>query len=69
MAQGKFLTGAFNLAAQVFDRMQAAVIISTEDRDNFIRNMVTLLVEERLALAVYRPEALIYGTLTAKVAP
>jgi HK97 family phage major capsid protein len=69
MAPGKFLTGAFSLAAQIFDRMQAAVIISTEDRDNFIRNMVTLLVEERLALAVYRPEALIYGTLTAKVAP
>lgn len=65
MAAGNFLTGALQYAAQVFDREEAAVAISTEDSDNFQKNMVTLRAEERLALAVYRPEALIKGTFAA----
>jgi HK97 family phage major capsid protein len=59
----KFLTGAFRLGAQIFDRMSMEVLISTEDQDNFVRNMITIRAEERLALAVYRPAAFIYGTL------
>ena len=64
MTQNLFLTGAFKMAAQVFDREDANVLISTEDRDNFVKNMVTLLAEERLALAVYRAAALIKGNFT-----
>lgn len=63
MAVDKFLTGAFQLGAQVFDRWQARVEIATENEDDFVKNMVTMLCEERLALAVYRPEAFIYGDL------
>lgn len=63
MTVDKFLVGAFRLGAQIFDRETASVLISTEDRDNFIKNMVTLLAEIRLALAVYRPEAFIKGDL------
>jgi HK97 family phage major capsid protein len=59
----KFLTGAFQLGAQVFDRWQARVEIATENEDDFVKNMVTVLCEERLALAVYRPQAFIYGDL------
>jgi HK97 family phage major capsid protein len=58
----KFLVGAFMLGAQIFDREDAMVEISTEDSDNFRRNLATLRGEERLALAVYRPESFIYGT-------
>jgi HK97 family phage major capsid protein len=61
MNSDEFLVGAFQLGAQIFDRMDAAVELSTEDDDNFRRNMVTIRAEERLALAIYRPEAFVTG--------
>ena len=60
----KFLTGAFNMAAQIFDAEDASIEVGFEN-DDFTRNLLTILCEERLALAVYRPEAFIYGTLQA----
>ncbi|TDW65357.1 HK97 family phage major capsid protein [Novosphingobium sp. PhB55] len=58
---GEFTVGAWARAAQLFDRMQSQVLVSTEDSDNFRKNMVTLLSEERLAFTVYRPEAFVDG--------
>lgn len=57
----EFLVGAFNMAAQVFDRLELEVLLSTENSTDFEKNMVTIRAEQRLALAVYRPEALVYG--------
>lgn len=57
-----YLVGAFRMGAQVWDRESASVQISTENKDNFTKNMVTILAEERLALTVYRPEAFVKGT-------
>ncbi|HAK6620015.1 TPA: phage major capsid protein [Salmonella enterica] len=62
--KGKFLTGAFNAGAQIFDREDANVVISTENADDFEKNMISIRCEERLALAVKRPESFIYGSFT-----
>lgn len=61
---GTYLVGAFKLGAQIFDRMAIEVLISTENEDDFIKNMLTIRGEERLALAVYRPAAFVTGTFT-----
>jgi len=66
--EGKFLTGAFNSAAQIFDREQANVVISTENATDFEDNMISVRCEERLALFVYRPEAFVYGEFTGAAA-
>jgi HK97 family phage major capsid protein len=58
MTVDKFLTGAFNMAAQIFDRQDSTVEVSTEDQDNFVKNKVTIRAEKRLALAIYRPAAI-----------
>lgn len=61
MDAGDYLVGAFGQAAQGWDREDVNVTVSTEDRDNFVKNMVTILCEERVGLTVYRPEALVKG--------
>lgn len=65
IVQDQFLVGAFSLAAQIYDRMGIEVLVSTENDKDFENNMVTIRAEERLAFAVYRPEAFVTGDLTA----
>ena len=60
---GTFLTGAFKYAVQIFDRMAIEIMMSTENVDDFERNMISIRAEERLALVVKRPGALITGNL------
>lgn len=64
MTSGQFLVMNGSMAAQIWDRQSASVELSREDSDNFRKNMVTLLAEERLALTVYRPSALIKGVFS-----
>lgn len=63
MTAGTFLTGAFKYGAQIFDRMSIELLISTENNDDFEKNMITMRAEERLALVVKRPAAFITGSL------
>lgn len=62
IASGTFLVGAFAMGAQIWDRMDAQMLLSFENSDNFVKNMATLLVEERLALSVYRSSAFVAGS-------
>lgn len=64
---GEFLIGAFQMAAMIWDRQDAVVELSTEDSDNFQKNLVTIRAEERLALTVFRPESFIYGDFDEEV--
>jgi HK97 family phage major capsid protein len=63
MTAGSFLVGAFKYACQIFDRMAIEILISTENNDDFEKNMLSIRGEERLAFIVKRPLALITGTL------
>ena len=65
MPSGQFLVGALETAAQIFDRQQVTFELSTENADDFEKNMATARIEERLALAVYRPESIVTGTFEA----
>ncbi|MDT9643561.1 phage major capsid protein [Pseudomonas sp. JV245A] len=64
-AQGTFTVGGFDLASQVWDRMDATIEVSNQDRDNFVKNMLTILCEERLTVTHYRPTAIIKGAFAA----
>ena len=62
MPEGTFLTGAWGLGAQLYDRAQATIRISDQHADYFVRNALAILAEQRLALAVKRPESFVKGT-------
>ena len=64
MTAGDYLVGAFAMAAQGWDREDVNVTVSTENKDNFVKNMVTILCEERVGLTIFRPEALVTGDFT-----
>lgn len=68
MPEGEFLVGAFRLGAQLWDREQANIRVAEQHADLFIKNGVAILAEERLALAIYRPEAFVYGEFDAPTA-
>jgi HK97 family phage major capsid protein len=60
---GEFIVSDTNAFSTVYDRMQASVALSTEDGDNFRKNMVTVRAEARLAHAIERELAARKGTL------
>lgn len=64
MTAGKFMVGAFDMAAQVWNRQGTVVEMSEADDTNFQKNLVTVRAEARLALAIYRPASIQYGNLT-----
>ncbi|AKL88301.1 putative capsid structural protein [Gordonia phage GMA6] len=62
IAEGSWLTGAFGIGAQLYDRQVASIRIAEQHADFFVRNAIAILAEERLALAVKRPESFVKGT-------
>lgn len=65
--KGNFLAGDMALGCQLFQRQGLAIELFDQDRDNVVRNLITIRVEERHAFCVYRPDAFVYGNFaTAK---
>ena len=58
----EFLFGAFNLGAYLLDREDANVRFSDSHKDFFTSNQVAVLAEERLGMAVRRPQAFTKGS-------
>lgn len=69
MIAGDFLVGNFRNGATVYNRMGVEVLISTENSDDFEKNLATMRAEERVALAVKRPGAFRKGTFNTILAP
>ncbi len=57
MTVGNFLVGSFTGHCLLVDREDINVQIATQNEDDFIKNMVTVLVEERLALCIFNAQA------------
>ncbi|AWI32700.1 phage major capsid protein [Streptomyces tirandamycinicus] len=64
MPDGKYLLGSFGMGAQLYDRENVSVTVSSENSDNFERGVLTFRADERLALEVSRPESFVIGTWT-----
>jgi HK97 family phage major capsid protein len=62
-----FLVGDSSQAI-IRSREKASVLLSSEYSDNYVRNMVTALAEERFGLQTLRPDAFVYGSLTSSPA-
>ena len=62
---GTFLVGSGNpVACEIRDRQEMTVEISTEHSDYFVRNLVAVRAEKRMALLTKRPASFVSGTFT-----
>jgi HK97 family phage major capsid protein len=58
---GDFLVGAFPGQCALFDRATVTVEIAFQNEDDFVRNLVTIRAEERVAFALFVPQAFVVG--------
>jgi HK97 family phage major capsid protein len=61
ITSGSFLVGNFQMA-EIFDRQDAVIDMSTDYDDYFVKNKVAIRAEERLTVIVRRTTAFIKGT-------
>ena len=60
VSQGTCYVGAFKVGASVVRKNNGVIVdIANQNEDDFIKNLITILIEERLALAVRRPAAFV----------
>ena len=65
ISSGTFLAGSGNaVASEIRDRMEMQIEISTEHSDYFVKNLVAVRAEKRVALIVKRAASYITGTFT-----
>jgi HK97 family phage major capsid protein len=56
---GEGFVGDFTRGARIFQKADATLRFSTENVDNFVKNVTTVLVEERIALADFYPDSFV----------
>jgi HK97 family phage major capsid protein len=65
ISNGTFLVGSGDpVAAEIRDRMEMQVEISTSHADFFVKNQLAIRAEKRLALVCKRPASFLTGTFT-----
>jgi HK97 family phage major capsid protein len=67
MTEGDFLLHARN-AAQAFFKKELTIEFSNQNEDNFVKGMVTVRAQKRLALPIYKPTAILTGDFTVALA-
>ena len=65
---GDFFVGDLALGSQLFVRQGVTLEFFEQDADNVTKNFVTVRVEERIALAVYTSQSIVYGSFAAALA-
>ena len=68
MAVADFLVGDFAMGAQIWDRKSANIKFYDQDEDNAQLNLITAIIEERLALVTYQSTAFVFGDFTSALA-
>jgi hypothetical protein len=63
-----FTVGDFRGAAQLFMRQGLEILASTEDQDNFVKNLVTIRAELRAVQAIYATAAFVTGDFSTAIA-
>lgn len=65
MTEGSFIVGDFRMAAEIKERSGVTLNYYAQDADNVQKGLITIGIEERIALANYRPNAFVTGTFAA----
>lgn len=68
MTVDNFLVGAFKYGANLYDRMAVEVLLSSENADDFEKNLMTMRCEERIGLGVKRTYAFTKGVFSTLIA-
>jgi HK97 family phage major capsid protein len=64
LASGKALVGAGKLGATVFDKIGSySIKVSDQHNDNFVKNVLVVRAEKRVALAIWRPSLFVDVTV------
>lgn len=50
------LVGSWSMGATLFDRMSTRIVVGNQHSDYFVNNKIAILAEERVGLAVHRPD-------------
>lgn len=63
LASGKAIVAAWKMGATIFDREQTTIKVGDQHNDNFIKNILVVLAEKRVAFAIWRPALFVDTTV------